>query len=141
MLNASQVALSIILPFVSAPLIWFTSRRTVMSVDDLSSFETDMQGSNPKEIGVATSNSGHAENGARPIPQVDMSNSWPVTILGVLVWLFITGLNLVSPSFYIQRYNVHCLQSAASICLVFSDISRTWARLDDAVENYNETLP
>ena len=102
-LNGSQVALSIILPFVSAPLIWFTSRRDVMSVDDPSSLEGEQ---NPASPGIF--NAGDAVNssstpplrmiedgGNRRVAKIDMSNSWPVTICGIMVWLFLSGLNLV----------------------------------------------
>lgn len=100
-LNGSQVALSIILPFVSAPLIWFTSRRDIMSVDDPSSLENEQPGSSG---GVGAGGAGNVssvpanaiEDGRnRRVDKVDMSNSWPVTIFGIIVWMFISGLNLV----------------------------------------------
>ena len=69
-----QVALSIILPFVSAPLIYFTCKTSIMRVQDPSI---------PSSINEDET-------------MVDLSNSWLVTVLGVVVWLFISGLNVVS---------------------------------------------
>lgn len=83
MLNASQVALSVILPVVSAPLIWFTSRRNVMSVEDES----------VSSVEGASAAAGEGEGQPR---MVDLSNSWTVSVLGGIIWVFITGLNLVS---------------------------------------------
>lgn len=85
-LNWSQVILSILLPIVSAPLIYFTNRKKYMCVplvitpdspsqvneDDLANFESDN----------------------REIEIVDMSNSVCVQALGILIWLFITCLNV-----------------------------------------------
>ena len=99
-LNGSQVALSIILPFVSAPLIWFTSRRDVMSVEDPSSLEGEHPaGMDTGDAGnvdpTSAPNAVEAGTNSRPA-KVDMSNSWPVTIFGIIVWMFLSGLNLVS---------------------------------------------
>ncbi|OKL61858.1 Manganese transporter SMF1 [Talaromyces atroroseus] len=64
-LNGTQVALSVILPFTSAPLIWFTSRKSVMVVrNPLSSEEVYMQ-----------------------------NNIFTIAI-GVVIWLLIAVLNV-----------------------------------------------
>lgn len=80
-LNASQVALSVILPVVSAPLIWFTSRKGVMSVVDEGRVDA-----------------GEGEGGGNE-GMVDLSNSWTTTIFGGIIWLCITALNLVRSGF------------------------------------------
>lgn len=67
-LTASQVILSVILPFVTAPLIYFTSRRKFMTVRSLGSV------SNTEE-------------------EANMQNGWVVSILGALVWLILVVLN------------------------------------------------
>jgi metal iron transporter len=76
-LNASQVALTITLPFLVAPLIYLTSRRKVMTVHtrtyERSAGQTDVDNS---EGGVV------------------MANSWPVAIFGFVVWLFLAVLNV-----------------------------------------------
>ncbi|KAH0544524.1 hypothetical protein FGG08_001296 [Glutinoglossum americanum] len=64
-LNASQVALSVILPFVSAPLIYFTCRNRFMT--------------------VSTSDSDQ---------DVGMGNSWFTNVLAVLIWLVIVIMNV-----------------------------------------------
>ncbi|KFY67428.1 hypothetical protein V496_01619 [Pseudogymnoascus sp. VKM F-4515 (FW-2607)] len=63
-LNGTQIALSVILPFVSAPLIYFTCRNKYMTVS------TDDGGS------------------------VKMRNHWITTIFAVLIWLIIVVMNV-----------------------------------------------
>lgn len=72
-LNASQVVLSIILPFVTAPLIYFTCRNRYMTV--------------PSER-VA-----HGDNHSRT-EGVSMKNNIVVCIIGILVWLIIAVMNV-----------------------------------------------
>jgi len=70
-LTASQVVLSVILPFVTAPLVWFTCRSKIMSVRvDLS-----QGGESPGEV-------------------VNMRNGWVVTALAILVWLVLVIMNV-----------------------------------------------
>jgi metal iron transporter len=67
-LTASQVCLSVILPFVTAPLVWFTCRSHIMTVPD----ETSVRG-------------GAAFN---------MRNGWVVTALAVTIWLVLVVMNV-----------------------------------------------
>jgi metal iron transporter len=69
-LNASQVVLSVILPFASAPLIYFTCRNRYMTVTV-----------------SETSAFGNAES-------VKMRNGWPIAALAVAIWLVITVMNI-----------------------------------------------
>ncbi|KIW25971.1 uncharacterized protein PV07_09104 [Cladophialophora immunda] len=64
-LTASQVCLSVILPFVTAPLVWFTCRSHIMT--------------------VRTDNDGEA---------VNMRNGWIVTILATTIWLVLVVMNV-----------------------------------------------
>ncbi|EXJ70843.1 manganese transporter [Cladophialophora psammophila CBS 110553] len=64
-LTASQVCLSVILPFVTAPLVWFTCRSQIMT--------------------VRTDNNGEA---------VNMRNGWIVTILATTIWLVLVVMNV-----------------------------------------------
>jgi metal iron transporter len=64
-LTASQVCLSVILPFVTAPLLWFTCRSHVMTVQ--------------------------TNDGGGPI---NMRNGWVVTILATTIWLVLVVLNV-----------------------------------------------
>lgn len=66
-LNASQVVLSILLPFLTAPLIYFTCKKSIMRVKT---------GSEDSE------------------EYLDMTNNWATTAIGVAVWLFISVLNV-----------------------------------------------
>ncbi|KAF3935666.1 hypothetical protein ABW19_dt0206617 [Dactylella cylindrospora] len=79
-LNASQVTLSIILPFVTAPLIWLTCRAQYMQV------------ANPN--GEIIVDEGSAEGGEVRRRTVDMSNNWFTCAFAVVVWGFIAGLNV-----------------------------------------------
>lgn len=93
-LNASQVALSVVLPVVSAPLIWFTCSKAVMSVEDVVEGEDGQTVLDERRM-------------------VDLSNSWAVTILGGVVWLFITALNFVSR--LLRQIEAHLALMAASV--------------------------
>ncbi|OCT54279.1 Manganese transporter SMF1 [Cladophialophora carrionii] len=64
-LTASQVCLSVILPFVTAPLLWFTCRSHIMTV------QTD-------DVGGG----------------VNMRNGWLVTALATTIWLVLVVMNV-----------------------------------------------
>jgi metal iron transporter len=70
-LTASQVVLSVILPFVTAPLLWFTCKSQIMSV---------------RNEGAAN------EDGTDEM--VNMRNGWIVTVLAVLIWLVLVVMNV-----------------------------------------------
>ncbi|KAL8687203.1 MAG: hypothetical protein Q9218_006558 [Villophora microphyllina] len=73
-LNGTQVALSVALPFVSAPLIYFTCRKQYMVVG-------------------GTARRGDAE--IRPaVESVQMRNHWILSTFAVLVWLVIAIMNI-----------------------------------------------
>lgn len=75
-LTASQAVLSVILPFVTAPLVYFTCRNKFMTV------------------GAARDSSADSEqNGVQP-EGVKMRNSWPVSVLAFAIWLAITIMNI-----------------------------------------------
>ncbi|KAL2433926.1 Manganese transporter SMF1 [Exophiala dermatitidis] len=67
-LTASQVVLSVILPFITAPLVWFTCRSHIMTVQD-----------------------DHAGPGNQP---VNMRNGWLTTALAVIIWLVLVVMNV-----------------------------------------------
>ncbi|KAK0709586.1 natural resistance-associated macrophage protein-domain-containing protein [Lasiosphaeria miniovina] len=99
-LNGSQVALSIVLPFVTAPLIYFTSAHKHMTVTPgMARYGAPRAAA----AAAAAGNEEAAEGGVRdeegsPPPEglVTMANSWPVVGLGVFVWLVITVMNLAN---------------------------------------------
>lgn len=74
-LNGTQVALSVILPFVSAPLVYFTSRNRYMT--------------------VGGTGEGSGEGAVRPGEgSVGMRSHWIMIVLAVAVWLTITIMNV-----------------------------------------------
>lgn len=76
-LTASQVVLSVILPFVVGPLVYFTCRNRYMTVR----VDRTVPDGTVGEEGPQTET-------------VKMRNSWPVAVFAVVVWLVITGLNI-----------------------------------------------
>ena len=79
-LNATQVALSIALPFICAPLIYFTSRNKYMvvgGVDRVAREDVD----------------GELELDEEPEP-IKMRNAWALSVLAVLIWLVIAIMNV-----------------------------------------------
>jgi metal iron transporter len=112
-LNGSQVALSVVLPFVTAPLIYFTCMNRYMTVQPgMARFA--VQGGDA-EIGLGRSGGGLVgdERGrkrslwARVLFRGDgreqveggpvrMANSWLVAGFAVVVWLVITAMNVAN---------------------------------------------
>ncbi|CZS97298.1 probable manganese transport protein [Rhynchosporium graminicola] len=85
-LNGSQVALSVVLPFVSAPLIYFTCRNKFMTVRTETTAEDvdDDEGDNTVP---------------RPSPQpngVKMRNNWITSTIAVTIWIIITVMNVAN---------------------------------------------
>lgn len=96
-LNASQVVLSILLPFLIAPLIFFTCKKSIMRVkvndkDEQAYAEAAMD----PDGGVVEVDPEAEEttSGERPAKYIDMSNNWITTIIAFVVWLFISILNV-----------------------------------------------
>lgn len=80
-MNSSQVVLSFILPIVSAPLIWFTSRKEYMTVYNRS---------------IVGEDSSLLENDNREteVKKVTFENGTTLRALAILTWLVITFLNM-----------------------------------------------
>ena len=85
-LEASQVALSVILPFTSAPLIWFTCRNRYMTV-------RASGGNGAREAG---SSGEGAEGGTSGVGNSDtpMRNHVVVAVFGILFWGLIVVMNV-----------------------------------------------
>ncbi|KAI6708590.1 hypothetical protein JHW43_008887 [Diplocarpon mali] len=77
-LNGSQVALSVVLPFVSAPLIYFTCRNKYMTVRASAAEDPDEEIERPQP------------EGAR------MRNHWVTATFAVIVWGVITVMNVAN---------------------------------------------
>jgi metal iron transporter len=89
-LNGSQVALSVVLPFVSAPLIYFTCRNKYMTVwspgtGDADEGDEEVMDGNLDGV-VDTRRQGG----------VKMKNHWIVATLAILIWLVITVMNVAN---------------------------------------------
>lgn len=93
-LNASQVVLSILLPFLTAPLIYFTCKKSIMRVEVTSvegeAVELQVLGTENSDGNISDNVEGQ-EHGKKFI---DMSNNWITSGIAFLVWLFISVLNV-----------------------------------------------
>ena len=78
-LNGSQFALSVILPFVSAPLIWFTCRAQYMKV----AVRPDADGA-------------RAEGDSNTDGFVQMRNHWITAAFAVVIWGVIVVMNVAA---------------------------------------------
>lgn len=76
-LTASQVALSVALPFVTAPLLYFTCKTSIMTVASNDQGQRVDDGERNSDIG-----------------RVNMRNGWVVAILGTLIWLVLVVMNV-----------------------------------------------
>jgi metal iron transporter len=107
-LNGSQVALSVVLPFVSAPVVYFTCRNKFMSVKTGSSGSGigldgyDDSGENERSNSQNFSASGNGIStevepgmGVRE-GEVKMRNNWVTTAFGVAIWLIIASMNVAN---------------------------------------------
>lgn len=92
-LNGTQVALSVVLPFVSAPLIYFTCRNKYMTVRTPTSGATESFDDMDE---VADGNLSGMEAGVQRDEGVKMRNSWWIATLAVVIWLVITIMNIAN---------------------------------------------
>ncbi|TPX10165.1 uncharacterized protein E0L32_001362 [Thyridium curvatum] len=86
-LNGTQVALSIVLPFVTAPLIYFTCRNKYMTV---------LPGNARFRGSPATSGSDLEVTSPSDARPVQMGNSWLVAGIAVVVWLIMAAMNVAN---------------------------------------------
>ena len=94
------MSLSILLPFISAPLIYLTCSKKVMRVaiyDTPSqptpiSVNTKLPESSTTTVTTSTPAPRDAE--VQSVEYVNMANGWVIAILSWLIWTFITGLNV-----------------------------------------------
>ncbi|KAI0515029.1 natural resistance-associated macrophage protein-domain-containing protein [Xylaria bambusicola] len=97
-LNGTQVVLSIVLPFVSAPLIWFTCFNKYMVVrSGQSRVRVEGKDTSP----ASTSAAGVLEKTDQEVGEeteriVKMGNPWYICVAAVVVWLLIVILNVAN---------------------------------------------
>ncbi|KAI0033957.1 natural resistance-associated macrophage protein-domain-containing protein [Vararia minispora EC-137] len=97
MLVASQVALSIVLPFVIGPLILLTSSKVVMRVrrtpipaqDKKSDTMSDANLNSPPRASTTVQDAEHGATGEF----IDFSNSWLTIVVAVLIWTVVVVAN------------------------------------------------
>ncbi|KAK1637520.1 metal ion transporter metal ion transporter [Colletotrichum phormii] len=89
-LNASQVVLSVVLPFVTAPLIYFTCRDKFMTVRD------GPDGGARFRIGGGGGNDEEESATAPADGAVKMANSWYTAGFAVLVWVIMAAMNVAN---------------------------------------------
>ena len=136
-LNASQVLLSLLLPFVSAPLIYFTSNKKIMRVQ-INPNTNNCRNRNIQTSSVGTSSNKY-NNSYIPLKQdsdnaeylemyelnkshqiepsndsndnsviyKDMSNGIVTTILSILVWIIVSALNFYMLVSFSSGQDVH----------------------------------
>lgn len=90
-LTASQVVLSSVLPFVTAPLIWFTCMNRYMTVRP-----GDMAGFRVEDVEGRRALFARRRWGGGPEGGIKMANSWWLAILAGLVWLVIAVMNVAN---------------------------------------------
>ncbi|KAH8666681.1 manganese transporter pdt1 [Xylariales sp. PMI_506] len=100
-LNGSQVVLSVVLPFVSAPLIYYTCANKFMTVRPGAARFCTPGGSEDSLEPVRRAASGDADERGEELPDdslglVKMGNSWWVCALAVLIWVVIAVMNIAN---------------------------------------------
>lgn len=96
-LQGSQVALSVVLPFVTAPLIWFTSRDRYMMVQP-GGAQYRVEGEEEDQRPLFSARRGWMcrSRGSGGEGQVKMANSWLTTIAAGLVWGLMAVMNVAN---------------------------------------------
>ena len=86
-LNGCNVVLSIVLIFITAPLIWYTSRHKYMTVaiDDEDRIEPLESATDQERREIESRQA-----------SVSMANNWTTTIVGWLIWFIITFMNVAT---------------------------------------------
>lgn len=99
-LNLSQVVLSLILPFVTAPLLYFTANKTIMSVNVIDNEEQPSESQENNEHTALLPSTIHAK-------KVDFSNSNFMNIAGFLSWFTIGFLNIYLITQWLRGEDIH----------------------------------
>ncbi|KAI0887965.1 natural resistance-associated macrophage protein [Annulohypoxylon maeteangense] len=96
-LNGSQVALSVVLPFVTAPLIWFTCFNKYMTVQT-GNARYKTEGKDSFTInGVSLSKDTSGRELATPEGKlVQMANPWYVSVLAGIIWVILVVMNVAN---------------------------------------------
>jgi len=102
-LEATQVALSVVLPFTTAPLIWFTCKASIMSVwTDDTEEGTGVVKADGTDGNDAGKSEKKPEDGVDEVQRVEnaggrfvvMRNHWLTVVFAVIIWLVIVVMNV-----------------------------------------------
>ncbi|KAK0622513.1 natural resistance-associated macrophage protein-domain-containing protein [Immersiella caudata] len=92
-LTASQVVLSSVLPFVTAPLIYFTCLNKYMTVrPGMARFHVE----DDEETALFARRRGGLSHAGGHVNGIKMANSWWLAIIAGLVWLLIAVMNVAN---------------------------------------------
>lgn len=94
LLVASQVVLSMALPFIMLPLLWFTSNKRIMSVRKPSRRSRPRTNVHLPETSLVDATQPSLENGEVDGEWVDFSNSKFTSTVGLIIWLVIVAANV-----------------------------------------------
>lgn len=92
-MNSSQVILSFILPFVSAPLIWFTCSKKHMTVFDIGNPDVHTN-ETTLLLGASQQQQQHPQIDQGSIKKYTFENGRFLTISSILTWVIISFLNI-----------------------------------------------
>lgn len=97
-LNGTQVALSVVLPFVSAPIIYFTALNKFMTVKTSVTLPAEEEEDAPESADrvLSETQSSTREMQVAEGDGVKMANSWWITALAILIWLVIAIMNVAN---------------------------------------------
>ncbi|MCJ1417408.1 hypothetical protein MMC32_003752 [Xylographa parallela] len=92
-LNGCNVVLSIVLIFITAPLVWYTSRHKYMTV----AIDADHR-VEPLAAAEVPDANGDAEqrNPAIELGTKSFANNWATTIVALLIWFLVTFMNVAT---------------------------------------------
>lgn len=100
-LNGSQVVLSLLLPFVSAPLLYFTCKKSIMRVPTGAYYQSNtisrnstLNGESYSQINSDTRLSDESDTSIAVPEYKDMSNSLLTNILAVIIFTLVSSLNI-----------------------------------------------
>ncbi|MCJ1412793.1 hypothetical protein MMC19_006892 [Ptychographa xylographoides] len=93
-LNGCNVVLSVVLIFITAPLIWYTSRKKYMTVAvDEDERVEPLEG---VEAPVEVRGDVQGQPAVEARGTVSFANNWATTIAAVLIWIVVTFMNIAT---------------------------------------------
>ncbi|KAF3061734.1 Manganese transporter SMF1 [Daldinia childiae] len=101
-LNGSQVALSVVLPFVTAPLIWFTCFNKYMTAQPgharykTEGKDTFIINGNTLNISASEGELGPANGSVNGDSPAMMANPWYISVLAGIIWLIMVAMNVAN---------------------------------------------